>query len=218
MATGVLLAALAWSILLGSAQAGPVNQPGTGNSRPIPPITGASAALGRPDRPLPSIAGASGARPVFWPLLEVWKPPEHTADERWIEVDLSQQLVVAHEGANPLRYFVVSSGLPRTPTVTGTFRIWAKTPVQDMEGGSRAAGDYYFLPDVRWVQYFYADYSFHGTYWHDNFGQPMSHGCVNMTNDDARWLFDWTRPAVAEGSRWVTSSAANPGTLVIVHE
>lgn len=71
-----------------------------------------------------------------------------TTTEKWIDVDLSEQRVVAYEGTNPVNSFIISSGLPGTPTVTGTFRIWAKTPIQDMYGGSRTAGDYYYLPDV----------------------------------------------------------------------
>lgn len=117
-----------------------------------------------------------------------------TTTEKWIDVDLSEQRVVAYVGTRPIRAFIVSTGLPNTPTVQGEFRIWVKTRIQDMSGGSRAAGNTYYLEDVEWVQYFYQDYGFHGTYWHNNFGQPMSHGCINMTNEDAKWLFEWTSP------------------------
>src|SRR5690606_6754821 len=118
--------------------------------------------------------------------LEQLTPIEFPEDEaRWIRVDLSEQLVIAYEGDKPIRAFVVSSGLPNTPTVTGTFRIRTKVKEQVMSGPG------YYLPGVKWVQYFYADYGFHGTYWHNNFGQPMSHGCLNMTDSDAKWLFDW---------------------------
>ena len=89
--------------------------------------------------------------------------------------------------------------------------------MQDMRGGSRAAGTYYHLRDVQNVQYFHRSYGFHGTFWHDNFGTPMSRGCINMTNEDARWLFDWTSPTVP-GDDWLFSNNANPGTLVMVHE
>jgi LysM repeat protein len=140
-----------------------------------------------------------------------------TTTEKWIDVDLSEQRVVAYEGTRPVRAFIVSTGLPGTPTVTGTFRIWAKTPLQDMYGGNRAAGDYYYLKDVPWVQYFYEDYAFHGTYWHNNFGQPMSRGCVNMTNEDAKWLFEWADPTMNR-SGWLFSDDNNPGTLVLVHQ
>ena len=140
-----------------------------------------------------------------------------TQTERWIEVDLSEQLVVAYEGTVPVRAFVISSGVGNTPTVTGTFRIWAKVAMQDMSGGSRAAGSYYHLKDVQNVQYFYKSYAFHGTFWHDNFGTPMSRGCVNMTEEAAEWLFEWSSPAVYSGD-WLYSTNSNPGTLVMVHQ
>ncbi len=134
------------------------------------------------------------------------------AEERWIRVDLSEQLVVAYEGEQPVRAFVISSGLPRTPTVTGTFRIRTKVRQQVM------SGEGYYLPNVQWVQYFYADYGFHGTYWHSNFGNPMSRGCINMTNADAKWLFDWAGPTWDGKTTWYKSTTDNPGTLVIVTE
>ncbi len=134
--------------------------------------------------------------------------------EKWIRVDLSEQIVVAYEGQKPLRAFHVSSGLPNAPTVVGTFHIRAKVLSQTMFGGE--GNMYYNLPGVKWVQYFYQDYSFHGTYWHNNFGHPMSHGCINMTNADAKWLFDWAAPAWDGKSVWQKVPADDVGTLVIV--
>jgi lipoprotein-anchoring transpeptidase ErfK/SrfK len=145
--------------------------------------------------------------------LDNLTPVEMPTDEaRWIRVDLSEQLVVAYEADRPVRAFVISSGLPRTPTVTGTFRIRTKVRQQVM------SGENYYLPGVQWVQYFYADYSFHGTYWHNNFGNPMSHGCLNMTNADAKWLFDWAGPIWDHKTIWFKSTADNPGTLVVITE
>ncbi|MEW6567120.1 MAG: L,D-transpeptidase [Chloroflexota bacterium] len=110
--------------------------------------------------------------------------PADLADEgRWIDVDLSAQRVTAYEGANPVRSFVVSTGTARHPTVTGQFRIYVKLRYDDM------AGRGYYLPDVPYTMYFYRGYSLHGTYWHNNFGTPMSHGCVNLRISDAEWLF-----------------------------
>lgn len=145
--------------------------------------------------------------------------PRHET-ERWIDVDLSEQRVVAYEGATPMAEFIVSTGKQGTPTVTGTFRMWAKTPIQDMYGGNRAAGDYYYLKDVEWVQYFYEDDGFHGTYWHDNFGEPMSRACVNMRNEDAKWLWEWAGPDNERADRngWVIIDQDNQGTSVVVHE
>ncbi|NJN82797.1 MAG: L,D-transpeptidase [Caldilineaceae bacterium] len=139
-------------------------------------------------------------------------------DERWIRVDLSEQQVIAYNGQRPVRAFIISSGLPGTPTVTGEFRIRTKVVSQTMSGGNPELGTYYNLPGVQWVQYFHAEYGFHGTYWHNNFGNPMSHGCVNMTNADAKWLFDWAGPKWDESSIWFGATKSNPGTLVIVHE
>lgn len=137
-------------------------------------------------------------------------------EKRWIRVDLSEQVVVAYEGNKPIRAFVISSGLSRTPTVTGEFHIKTKVKAQTMSGGSGAY--YYNLPNVKWVQYFYQEYAFHGTYWHNDFGRPKSHGCVNMTNADAKWLFDWAGPTWDGKKGWFNSSKDNPGTLVIVTE
>lgn len=149
--------------------------------------------------------------------LDEFTPIEMPEDEaKWIRVDLSEQMVVAYEHDRPVRGFVISSGLSRTPTVTGEFRITMKVPAQTMSGGEGAY--YYNLPNVKWVQYFYADYAFHGTYWHNDFGRPKSHGCINMTNADAKWLFDWAGPAWDGKTTWYRSTKANPGTLVIVTE
>ena len=115
--------------------------------------------------------------------------------ERWIEVNLTEQRVYAWEGDALANSFLVSTGTWATPTVTGTFKIWNKTRIQAMSGPG------YYLPNVPFVMYFYKDYGFHGTYWHNNFGTPMSHGCVNMRTTDANWVFD----------------LANVGTWVIIH-
>jgi len=103
----------------------------------------------------------------------------------WIEVNLTQQRVYAWEGDVLANSFIVSTGTWATPTVTGTFSIWNKTRIQTMSGPG------YSLPNVPWVMYFYKDYGFHGTYWHNNFGTPMSHGCVNLTIPDSEWLYNW---------------------------
>jgi lipoprotein-anchoring transpeptidase ErfK/SrfK len=110
-------------------------------------------------------------------------------------VDLSNQKLIAYEGDTPVYWVTVSTGLPGTPTVTGEYRIYVKYPAQTMSGPG------YYLPDVPYVMYFYLGYGIHGTYWHSNFGQPMSHGCVNTPTPDAEWLYRW----------------ADVGTLVNVH-
>lgn len=143
-------------------------------------------------------------------------PIEMPAEARWIRVDLSAQVVIVYENGRAIRGFIISSGLPSTPTVLGEYRIRTKVRAQTMSGGVGAG--YYSLPNVQWVQYFYADYSFHGTYWHSDFGRPKSHGCINMTNADAKWLFDWAGPEWDGKAAWFKSTKDNAGTLVIVHE
>lgn len=139
-------------------------------------------------------------------------------DETWVRVDLSEQLLVAYEGDRPIRAFVIASGLPDTPTVTGEFRIRMKVRSQLMEGGDPAKGNDYYLPNVEWVQYFYKDYGLHGTYWHYSFGTPRSHGCINMTNADAKWLWDFLGPVWDGHTIWQRSTEDNPGSIVIVTE
>lgn len=122
-------------------------------------------------------------------------------NERWIEVDLSDQRVYAWDGSNQVFNFLVSTGKWNL-TPTGTYSIWTKLAKTKMSGGSKELGTYYYLPDVPCVMYFYKGYGLHGTYWHNNFGTPMSHGCVNLRTDDACALFAW----------------ASVGTRVTVHE
>lgn len=145
------------------------------------------------------------------------------ADKR-IEVDLTNQKVYAYEGNIRVYEFVISSGLwGRTPT--GEFTIWAKVKSQLMKGGSKELHTYYYLPNVPWVMFFYNDqiakmrgFSFHGTYWHENFGHPMSHGCINMKTEEAKILYDWATPIVTNDKAWSTlAKDENPGTKVIIY-
>ncbi len=151
-------------------------------------------------------------------LLEGLTPIEMpNTTEHWVRVDLSEQVAVAYSGSTPVRGFVIASGLPKTPTVTGTFNIRAKVRSQTMEGGSIAEGNYYNLPNVQWVQYFYSDYGFHGTFWHYAFGAPRSHGCINMTNADALWLWNFLGPAWDGVTKW-QNVPKGEGALVIITE
>jgi len=102
-----------------------------------------------------------------------------------IVIDLSEQTLTAYENTTPVLSVLISAGLPYTPTPIGEFAIYEKLRSQTMVGPG------YRLPNVQYVAYFYRSYAIHGTYWHNNFGHPMSHGCVNMTNADAQWLYDW---------------------------
>lgn len=123
-------------------------------------------------------------------------PAATLSDGKQIIVDLSEQRTYAYKNGQLLRSFLVSTGLPVTPTVTGDFAIYVKYDSQTMTGPG------YSLPGVPWVMYFYRGYGLHGTYWHDNFGQPMSHGCVNLTVEDARWLYNWAPIGTAVRVVW----------------
>jgi LysM repeat protein len=110
-------------------------------------------------------------------------PEARIGTGREIIVDLSDQRIYAYEDGVLMRSVIVSTGLPATPTVQGSFTIQRKYVAQTMTGPG------YYLPDVPYVAYFYAGYALHGTYWHENFGQPMSHGCVNLPTPEAEWFY-----------------------------
>ncbi len=137
-------------------------------------------------------------------------------EEKWIEVDLSTETLTAREGNRIVMQFPISSG-KWGPTPVGTFNIWYKTRNQSMIGGSQALGTYYNLPNVPNNMFFYQGYAIHGAYWHNNFGHPMSHGCVNEPLANAAAIFDWAGPIVPEGTGAVVASAENPGTRVWIH-
>ena len=147
-----------------------------------------------------------------------------SSGDKRIEIDLTNQKVYAFEGNRKVFDFLVSTGKwGRTPT--GEFTIWSKVRSQKMSGGDRARNTYYYLPNVPYVMFFYNDqiakmrgFSFHGTYWHDNFGHPMSHGCINMRTPDAQALYEWADPPVTNTKSWSTlATTDSPGTKVVIY-
>jgi len=133
--------------------------------------------------------------------------------DKHIEIDLTNQKLYAFEGNKKVYDFLVSTG-KWGPTPTGEFHIWTKLKYALMTGGSKALSTYYYLPNVPYTMYFYGDgisksrgYGLHGTYWHHNFGHPMSHGCVNMKTEDAKELFSWATSEQENGT----------GTKVIIY-
>ena len=118
---------------------------------------------------------------------------------KWIEVDLSKERLTLWVGNTQVMSTLISSGMAATPTEVGEFAIYEKHPVMTMTG--TILGEYYYIPNIKWVSFFDGGEAFHGTYWHHNFGHPMSHGCINMTEADAKTLYDF----------------APIGTKVIVH-
>jgi len=151
-------------------------------------------------------------------VYPVQRPADVPADARWIAVDLAQQTLSAYEGDRMVFATLVSTGRPPWYTPKGLNRIWIKLQAGDMQGGLVERGDYYALQDVPWIMYFNKDVGLHAAYWHDRFGYPSSHGCVNLSPLDAKWLFDWATPQLPfPHSSHVYASQNNPGTWVYVY-
>src|SRR3989344_9135963 len=140
-------------------------------------------------------------------------------EERWIEVDLSEQKLKAWDGSKLFLETLVSTGLPWYPTPTGEFRIWIKLRATKMEGGTGKY--YYYLPNVPYVMYFESEnlpgwrgYGLHGTYWHNDFGTPRSHGCVNLPTSIAKEIYYWVDPVLPDGKNTVRATWENLGTRI----
>lgn len=138
-----------------------------------------------------------------------------------IEIDLTSQRLYAYEGDRKIYDFLVSTGKWGW-TPTGTFNIWIKLRYTTMAGGSKDLGTYYYLPNVPYTMYFYNNeipkwrgFGIHGTYWHDNFGHPMSHGCINMKTEEVEQLYYWANPPSAQHTTYAT--AENPGTKIVIY-
>jgi lipoprotein-anchoring transpeptidase ErfK/SrfK len=117
--------------------------------------------------------------------VTVASPAAAITDGKSIGIDLSRQMLYAYENGQVVYSSAISSGLPATPTPRGTYRIFSKSRSATMSGPG------YYLPAVPCISRFVNGYSIHGTYWHSNFGHPMSHGCVNLPTPSACWVFDW---------------------------
>jgi hypothetical protein len=150
-------------------------------------------------------------------------PPSEVirAGERWVDVDLATQTLVAYEGTHPVYATLVSTGRgPRgtdSATPPGVHRIWVKILTSDMASAEPDDPDAgYSLQEVPYVQFFDGAVGLHGTYWHRDFGRVHSHGCVNLAPIDARWLFDFTAPRLPRGWAAAYPTTTDEGTLVRV--
>jgi lipoprotein-anchoring transpeptidase ErfK/SrfK len=154
----------------------------------VPPTATQPEATSEPGTILAQIVADTPTSEYIQPTVAPYVPPQIAGGngEHWIDVNLSQQRVYAYAGDTLMNSFIVSTGTWQTPTVTGQYKIWIKVRSQAMTGPG------YYLPDVPYVMYFYKDYGLHGTYWHNNFGTPMSHGCVNLSIPDAEWLYNFS--------------------------
>lgn len=145
-----------------------------------------------------------------------WATPGRT----WIDISILKQSLIAYEGDKPVYVTLVSTGIDGLgdpeethSTIRGQFLIHTKHVTATMSGDE--VGDEFDLRDVPYVMYFNEGYALHAAYWHDSFGRPRSHGCVNLAPNDARWLFEWSDPPVPEG--WHGAMSLREGTLVSIH-
>jgi hypothetical protein len=130
-------------------------------------------------------------------------PPEGKAIDRWIYVELQEQILYVYEQGNLKFATLIATGMEPFFTRPGLFQIYKKLPLETMQGAFEAdRSDFYYLEDVPWTMYFDESRALHGSYWRTYFGYPQSHGCVNLSPGDARWLFNW----------------ANEGDWVYVHD
>lgn len=117
--------------------------------------------------------------------------PEGIESQKWVSVDLYEQVMIAYDGDRPIFATLVSSGLPEWSTPEGIFHVYLRAERVVMSG-AYGQPDFYYLQDVPWNMFFNEDVALHGTYWHDGFGYRHSHGCVNLSLADAYWLFNWS--------------------------
>ena len=153
--------------------------------------------------------------------------PDVPLEDKRMEVDLVKQLATAFEGDNPVYSARVATGasirlsdgtIKNYGTTRGQHRIFMKLPSQHMVGGAASDGDFYDLPGIGWVSYFTSSgIAFHGTYWHNDYGRPRSHGCVNMLPEDAKWVFLWTLPTASYEERRTRTTKRTDGSLVKVY-
>jgi lipoprotein-anchoring transpeptidase ErfK/SrfK len=134
-------------------------------------------------------------------------------DEKWFDIDLDDQVIVAYEGSRPVYATLVSTGKYGHSTPTVITRIASKLERTTMSSDKQ---DVYSVADVPWTMFYDNNYALHSSYWHDSFGGIRSHGCINLAPHDARLLFRWSSPDVPPGWSAVYGSEQNPGSLVRV--
>ena len=157
-------------------------------------------------------------------VVEPITPPAEVGEgERWIEIDLTHQVLVAYEWKQPRYVSLVSTGRARASdpaldyrTPVGLYRIRGKHLTSTMDNDEPGEPPY-SLEDVPYVMYFKGAYAFHSAFWHDRFGRPRSHGCINLAPRDAKWLYNWAAPDLPESWHGGTATEKNPGAWVYIH-
>ncbi len=149
------------------------------------------------------IGGGRWIEQTYLALVDADRRPEDVPPGGfWVEVDLYQQTVAAYEGNRLVYATLASTGLPGFETNEGVFTVYARHEEWDMWGGE-VGDDYYYLQDVPHTMFFDRDIALHGAYWHDNFGEVRSHGCVNLPPRSAEWIFYWSENA-PDDTLWVS--------------
>lgn len=141
------------------------------------------------------------------------RPPGIPEGARWVHISLAEQVLVAYDGDTPAFATLVSTGLAKHPTPPGLYHVHDKEIHASMHGDPPEP---YYVDEVPFVQYFRKGISLHGTFWHDRFGRRASHGCVNLSMADARWLFDWAPPRLPPGWHAIDPDAAGLPSLWIL--
>jgi hypothetical protein len=154
---------------------------------------------------------SSATRPV-WPTRP---PPGVKKGEQWIDIHLKNQTLVAYEGRTPVFATIVSTGDDEHPTQHGIFRVYWKVTETDMTS-DMGAEDQYMAESVPWSLFFWKGQALHGAYWHDSFGVSRSHGCVNLSPKDARFVHEWSKPSMPRGWIYRWFGDRFPGILVRV--
>jgi lipoprotein-anchoring transpeptidase ErfK/SrfK len=153
-------------------------------------------------------------------------PPEVGPNDKWIDINVSRQTLVAFEGPGAVYATMISSGKTNTEdkskdhsTVLGTYRVREKHIAATMDGDGAAPGENpYSIQDVPFIMYFRGSYALHGAFWHNNFGHKMSHGCVNLSPLDAKHVFLWSSPSLPQGWHGAWATKDDPGTVIVIHE
>jgi lipoprotein-anchoring transpeptidase ErfK/SrfK len=146
-------------------------------------------------------------------------PQEIEPGDKWIEVDLFEQTIAAYEGERMVYATLISSGRTATATPPGLYKLWAKIREGKMSNPDTQDGSptWYYIEDVPWSLYFHGGYSIHAAFWHNAFGFQRSHGCVNLSPQDAEWFFNWADPFVPEDVNRLYIGEGSPNTWVWVH-
>lgn len=130
-------------------------------------------------------------------VTPVEKPADITT-HKWVGMDLYEQVLIAYEGDTPIFATLISSGLPQWSTREGVFNVYQRHQRVVMSGAN-GQPSFYYIEEVPWTMFFDADIALHGAYWHDGFGYRQSHGCVNMTITDSKFIFDWSADILESG-------------------